>query len=278
MTIVDAAGITDLGRTRSVNEDSLLMLDEHRLFAIADGMGGHGAGDIASQLTVSILEREFCERSGSGGEPAHVQQDTMYNALEGSIQSINSGVYEANRSQGHEDGVGMGTTLTGFYQLENGSIITFNIGDSRLYLLRDGALQQITRDHTMYQDWLESNSDTPPPPKNILQKALGLFPEVKADFTIQEIADNDLVLLCSDGLNGMIDDAELEAMLNKLIHSGSMRICEELVAAANDNGGRDNITVAVVRFGNPDGVEKSEPELPDDYNPELDDTNPRLDT
>lgn len=274
MTIVDAAGLTDRGRVRSVNEDSLLLLDDRNLYAVADGMGGHGAGDVASQLTLSILEREFRERAGPQDEPVHLQQETNYQALEDSINAINKGVYEANRNQGHDDGSGMGTTLTGFCQLAYGDVITFNIGDSRLYRFRDGALKQITRDHSLYQEWLESGSDTPAPPKNILQKALGLFPAVEADYTVQNVSDNDLLMLCSDGLTGMLDDAQLEAMLNKLIHSGANRICEELVAAANDRGGRDNITVAIVRFGTPKD-KKSKPPLPDGFQPDLDHTSPR---
>lgn len=248
LSSLDIAGITDVGKLRAINEDSLLIDHSLALYAIADGMGGHGAGDVASQTTVQSMRDSMSAVLNYESLTGSALQDHYYDALIESITTANDVVYQRNLDNGFHEGTGMGTTLVGLcYIPGSGKAISFNIGDSRLYRYRNGELVQLTRDHTMYQDWEDNGRIGPAPPKNIIMRALGLFPEVETDVSIVQFEANDTFILCSDGLSGMVDDSLLLSLLADHPSDSAEDISKRLTNMANQNGGEDNITVVTLQ-------------------------------
>ena len=232
MTITTAA-VTDLGRVRARNEDSFLIDEDASLYAVADGMGGHAAGDVASQTAVAALRDTFAETR----------------SVLAAVQSANRAVIE--RAAAEPEKTGMGTTMTAAH-IRGTALLVGHVGDSRLYRLRDGALQQITRDHTVAQDIIDAGRLTKMdamqhPASSMLTRSLGSRPIVQVDVVEDLITAGDLLLLCSDGLTGMITDADLAAMLGQ--DKTLAQLAHELVEAANLRGGLDNITALLVRIG-----------------------------
>jgi PPM family protein phosphatase len=218
---------TDVGRVREGNEDSYMA--EEPLFAVADGMGGHQGGEVASKLALDTL------RNATDGE-----------ALARAVQDANRAVFE---QAGRDPGLaGMGTTLTAF--LADGDTLRLaHVGDSRAYLLRDGDLQRITTDHTVVEGLVEKGELTPQeasihPQRSILTRAIGVEGEVKVDQASIDLLPGDRLLLCSDGLTGMIDEAETKRILEE--HADPQAAADALVEAANEAGGQDNITAVVI--------------------------------
>ena len=229
---IEAIGLTDVGRSRPRNEDSLLIDPIASLYALADGMGGHAAGDVASQTAIAAFASSFIETR---------------NALL-AMQAANRAVIE--RAMSEPDKTGMGTTLTAF-TIERGNLFGAHVGDSRLYLLRRGQLTQVTRDHTVAQDMIDSNALTKReamqhPLSAMLTRSLGSRMHVDADLLDRKLERDDLLLLCSDGLTSMVADDEICAILQQPIDLGM--IAMELVDAANVRGGLDNISVGLVRI------------------------------
>ena len=229
---IEAIGLTDTGRVRARNEDSLLIDPIASLFAIADGMGGHAAGDVASQTAIAAFANSFIETR---------------NAIQ-AMQAANRALIE--RVMNEPDKTGMGTTLTGFTIYQN-SLFGAHVGDSRLYLLRRGTLTQITRDHTVAQDMIESNALTKReamqhPLSAMLTRSLGSRLHVDADLLDEKLEVDDMLLLCSDGLTSMVNDDEVCAILDQRKELGLIAV--ELVDAANVRGGLDNISVGLVRL------------------------------
>jgi len=248
LSTFDIAGVTDVGKVRTVNEDALIIDRDHALFAVADGMGGHGAGDVASQMAVESLHHSLSDCLSRTMPAGSELQEHYYNALLESITTANDNVYGQNHLNGFQAGTGMGTTLVGLcYIGRSNRAIVFNIGDSRLYRYREGELTQLTRDHTMYQEWEETGRVGPAPPKNIIMRALGLFPEVDIDLSVETLEPNDTLLLCSDGLSGMVDDTVLHTSLANHAEDSAENVSRRLVEIANDNGGEDNVTVITIR-------------------------------
>ena len=228
---IEAIGLTDTGRVRGRNEDSLLIDPIASLFAIADGMGGHAAGDVASQTAIAAFANSFIETR---------------NAIV-AMQAANRALIE--RAMNEPDKTGMGTTLTAF-TIHRNMLSGAHVGDSRLYLLRSGTLTQITRDHTVSQDMIESNALTKReamqhPLSAMLTRSLGSRLHVDADLLDEQLEPDDLLLLCSDGLTSMVADDELCAILDQRKELGHIAV--ELVDAANVRGGLDNISVGLVR-------------------------------
>ena len=229
---IEAIGLTDTGRVRARNEDSLLIDPIASLFAIADGMGGHAAGDVASQTAIAAFANSFIETR---------------NAIQ-AMQAANRALIE--RVMNEPDKTGMGTTLTGFTIYQN-SLFGAHVGDSRLYLLRRGTLTQLTRDHTVAQDMIESNALTKReamqhPLSAMLTRSLGSRLHVDADLLDEKLEVDDMLLLCSDGLTSMVNDDEVCAILDQRKELGLIAV--ELVDAANVRGGLDNISVGLVRL------------------------------
>ena len=229
--------VTDTGRVRAANEDSLLVAEP--LFAVADGMGGHAAGEVASQVAVATLERAF--------GPDHPP----------SIQGIVDAVRQANRDIVHQslDNLalrGMGTTLTGIALIGQGDdtkVAVFNVGDSRTYRLRDGVLIPLTTDHSYVQELVNLGEISPAearvhPHRNIVTRALGIDDDITVDVMEQRPVTGDRFLLCSDGLVDELDDPTIERVLAGT--PDPQAAADELAKLANISGGRDNITLIVV--------------------------------
>lgn len=221
---------TDIGLARDANEDSYLVAPP--LFAVADGMGGHNAGDVASQTAVEVLRKEM----GEGG------------GLAEAVQSANMQVYR--KASSNPDQSGMGTTMTAIVATDD-VIEIAHVGDSRAYLLRDGNLSRLTRDHTLVERMvregrLRTDEAEHHPRRSILERALGVDPNVDVDTDRIHLTSGDRILLCTDGLTGMLGEDQIEEILaaESDPEAASMRLVSEAVTA----GGSDNVTVIVVDF------------------------------
>lgn len=232
--------ITDVGMVRQVNQDYVYVTDRplgilQNLFVVADGMGGHQAGDYASKYTVEVLNRELALSEG----------EDIERCLVGAIKTANREIIkEASRDEHLK---GMGTTVVAA-TISNQMMYFANVGDSRLYLINQG-IQQLTKDHSLVEEMVRLGGIKPEeakhhPDKNIITRAIGVLPEVSADFFETVLVPGDTVLLCSDGLTNMVDDTDI-----KRIVLGQRDIVEKtqrLIDAANENGGKDNITVVLI--------------------------------
>ena len=266
-----AFGVTDTGLFRESNQDNFLIAPELGLVAVADGMGGHDAGDVASTDAIELL-CTFLRSAGRDGDedatvpvfhpsafdPAALDPDATWTdatmkamiALHDAVEFANERMYLTNVAQGRPDGTGMGTTLTGMWQpAPDGPVFIFHVGDSRLYLCRDGHLTQLTRDQTLYQQALELGMAEPLPARNLLLQALGPAPEVRPDLLTHALAPGDVYLLCSDGLYGNSTAADIAAIMARARRDNLDACCAELVAMAKRDGSRDNITAVLVWCG-----------------------------
>ena len=227
---------TDVGRRREVNEDSFLVHEP--LFVVADGMGGHVAGDIASSTAIDTIKEQ---------SPSASAQDL--NTLAGLVLSANTRIWE--KAQSDSTLRGMGTTCT-LLMLDSSKAHFAHVGDSRAYLLRGGTLTQITEDHTLVgrmvkEGRLAAEDAERHPQRSIVTRALGVDSEVEVDLMSVDVADGDRILICSDGLSSMLDFETIATILND--QPDPQMAAEHLVDAANDAGGEDNITVVIVDIG-----------------------------
>lgn len=235
--------ITDIGRKRKVNQDYVYSSEEPlgnlpNLFLVADGMGGHNAGDYASRLTVETI----VERS------AHSQETDPIRILDEAVQIANALVRE--KAMGTAELKGMGTTVVAAVVL-GGMLYVANVGDSRLYVVNGKKIRQITKDHSWVEEMVRRGGIGKAearnhPDKNIITRAIGAEETVKADFFQLSLSEGDMVLMCTDGLTNMLEDEEIRMILD-----GARDIVEKaqgLVNAANENGGRDNISVVLIEF------------------------------
>ena len=221
---------TDIGYVRDHNEDSLIIIPP--LFAVADGMGGHEAGEIASEITVNTLAELA---------PSHLDAEGLTDAVE----AANYNVIKAPRQGIGRDG--MGTTLTAA-MLEGERLLIAQVGDSRAYLLHKGHLQQITRDHSLMADLIEAGQITPEearvhPNRSVITRAIGSDIHMRPDIYELNVDAGDRILLCSDGLSSMISNNAIESIMRR--QSDAQHCADELVTAALENGGADNVTVVV---------------------------------
>ncbi len=263
MRLGESAGRTDAGRVRRRNEDSFVL--DPPLFAVADGMGGAQAGEVASRLAAAAF-REYHDADRL--EPAE--------RVEAIIQEANRRIYERARTD--SEASGMGTTVTAAI-LTNGRVSIGHVGDSRAYRVRDGELEQLTEDHSLVADLMRSGRLTPEeadahPQRSVITRALGTDAEVDVDMTTVDVEPGDLFLLCSDGLTTMVPE---EDILRIAQESGSLdEIARTLVRAANSGGGEDNITVVLFRVEGDEATEETlvaapVPEAAEETN-ELEDT------
>jgi PPM family protein phosphatase len=239
LRIVEQTGRTDVGRQRTANEDSLFVRPP--MFAVADGMGGAKAGEVASALAV-----EAVENAADSAEPPEEQ-------LAAIVRAANRRIYDL--AVADETRRGMGTTLT-LVKVHGDEITIAHVGDSRAYRMRDGELSQLTRDHSLVAELERSGQITAEaaehhPQRSIITRALGPEPDVEVDTYTLTGRQDDLFLICSDGLTSMISDGEVTSILRS---AGSLEdAAEELVLAANQSGGKDNITVILFRLGEGEG-------------------------
>jgi protein phosphatase len=235
LRIVEHVGRTDVGRQRSVNEDSLVLAPP--FFAVADGMGGAKAGEVASAMAAEAFEGE-----SDSGEAAEVQLSRI-------LREANRRIYDlAVTDDSHR---GMGTTVTAA-KVTGGEVSLGHVGDSRAYRLREGELEQLTRDHSLVAELERSGQITPEaaehhPQRSIITRALGPEPDVQVDTYTLAGRAGDVFLICSDGLTSMISDEELAAILRSAESLDDA--ADSLVRAANQSGGKDNITVVLFRLG-----------------------------
>jgi len=232
-----AIGASDVGRKRSHNEDAFLVMPEAGLFAVADGLGGHASGEVASRLAVDELAGSF---GGLPGTPAE--------RLLAAFQLVNRIVHR--RSQADPLLSGMGTTLVAAHLAEDGTLAVAHAGDSRAYHFRSGELLRLTEDHSLLQDFIRQSRPTPEeieafPHKNVIVRAVGMRETVDVDVSTVEVQEGDLLLLCSDGLFGMVSDEEMAGIL-RLEGSEILRANQLLLDAANRAGGSDNVTSVLV--------------------------------
>ncbi len=240
---------TDVGMIRSGNEDNFFAEtdDKRGVFVVADGMGGHAAGEVASEMAVQIIARQLLPL-------ASVKEANADTTVAQALKDANRAIYD--RMLAEVDKQGMGTTASVLLLSDHGYLIG-QIGDSRVYLLRDGALTQITKDHSYVQEQVDAGLLTLEqaryhPYSNVITRCVGASEEVEADVYTGEVRVGDVFLVASDGLTGMVDDRRLQQLL--LARSGPGRIVDSLIAEANGRGGLDNITAIVVQIAGLDGA------------------------
>jgi len=239
-----AHGLSDVGRRREGNEDEFRLDPEMGLYAVADGMGGHAAGEIASRLAVDTI-MDVLHRRGSENRTLHPAQAAEQ--LREAVEEANRRICESIRD--NEEQRGMGTTVAALVTLEGTAVIGY-VGDSRVYLLRQGRLFRLTSDHSWVNEQVKMGLLTDDaaqrhPMRNIVTRALGSRLDVAVDIVEESMQRGDVFVLCSDGLNTMIDDDEIRDVLRS--NPGDPRAaCEALVAAANAKGGEDNVTVITI--------------------------------
>src|SRR3954469_22341294 len=244
LRIVEYTGASDVGRQRESNEDALFVAPP--MFAVADGMGGARAGEVASELATKAFEEH-----GESADPPERQLTAL-------AQQANRSIYDLASS---DDSLrGMGTTLTGA-MVSGRDVAIGHVGDSRAYRLRDGELEQLTRDHSLVAELERTGQISPEaaehhPQKSIITRALGPEPDVEVDTYSVPARAGDVFLLNSDGLTGMVSDDELASILSK---APSLEdAAQTLVRAANQNGGKDNITVVLFRLGEDEAAGEEE--------------------
>ncbi len=260
-TVLEVATATDPGMVRSHNEDSIAADADIGLAVLADGMGGYNAGEVASGIAVAMLTTEMKQALAAGaphqidpesGEPLAVKLTKENSA------KANLAIYQTAKSQPQY--AGMGTTLVTALFYDN-RVTVGHIGDSRLYRLRQDKLEQITRDHSLLQEQIDSGMISKEQArfsqnKNLVTRAVGIDPEVETEVHTYDAVRGDIYLLCSDGLSDMVTDEDIHGALSTL-QANLPLAAKQLVQMANDNGGRDNVSVILVRvledFGAPKG-------------------------
>jgi len=254
MTSISYAAKTDVGKVRKKNQDSLTAVTgdglggrADGLFVVADGMGGHAGGEIASRITVetvpAIVGDELARLNGQ------MSAGSLSEALREAMSAANEAVWKQARA--NPELRGMGTTCVAVLAKE-GTAAVGNVGDSRAYLLRGGRLRQITADHSLVQEHVRAGEMTADEAresrfKNVITRGIGLASRVEPDVELLELEEGDTLLLCSDGLSGMVRDGEIGRILSE--SREAREACDRLVEAANRGGGEDNISAVVIRYG-----------------------------
>jgi protein phosphatase len=248
-----AAGLSDVGLQREHNEDSFVVLKEFDLFVVADGMGGHRAGDVASKIATETIS-EFFRTTANEDVTWPFHFDTSLseeeNRLVTGIRVANRQIFD--RSTRSRECHGMGTTVVGaMFSPKKGRMYIGHVGDSRCYRVRESKIQLLTRDHSLINDYLQAMPDLTDEqknelPKNVITRALGMQDQVVVDLQHDDPRDGDVYVLCSDGLSGMVSDEDIEQIVTA---SGDIReACRHLISRANEHGGEDNITAILVKI------------------------------
>ena len=251
---VSSAARTDVGRKRDHNEDNLCVVDDEHLFIVADGMGGHEFGEVASQIAVETVASFFRETSQDDEItwPFKLEEGRTYegNRLSAGIKLANLRIREASSSS--ESQRKMGTTIVAIHITDTIAHVA-HVGDSRIYRVRSGNFEQITRDHSLWNQYMDSEEEITDEMreyigryKNVITRALGMHDSVEVDVFDHDVEDGDIFMLCSDGLTDMLENEQILGFIDA--HGDDLDVCcEHLVAAANEAGGVDNITVMLVR-------------------------------
>ncbi len=240
-----AAGLTDVGRERKHNEDRFILLPEFSVFVVADGMGGHQSGEVASRMAASSVAGYFRTRDRKG---------SVKDRLVAALSDANARIFaRADDSRSHR---GMGTTIVATAYCPNDSMLyVAHAGDSRCYRVRKSRMVQLTRDHSLLQDALLerpdlTESDLAYLPRNVITRALGIGPQVDLDLREEKAELGDCFLLCSDGLHGLVSDDDMVSIVADA--KTLTEACKTLIRRANENGGKDNITCVLIRIEDED--------------------------
>jgi serine/threonine protein phosphatase PrpC len=249
---IEVAGQTDVGRKRTHNEDNFAIIPEYGLYVVADGMGGHASGEIASKMAVDTLQEFFAATADDPERtwPYKMDRSRGYeeNRLITGIKLCNLRIYE--QAQRNAKQRGMGTTLVALFAVEDGVYIA-HVGDSRVYRIRERHIEQLTEDHSLLNDYKKMKRLTDEeianfPHKNVIVRALGMKDTVKVDTRFEAPQAGDLMVLCSDGLCGPVTD---EGLLEIVLGSRDLpTAAQRLIESANENGGPDNITCVLARW------------------------------
>lgn len=255
MRLVEALEVvseTHPGMLRAHNEDSVVVEPSCGLVVLADGMGGYNAGEVASGIAVTVMTSEIVPVLAEAS-PIHRDEDSgeeLAVALLGAgIRKANASIYQAAHSQTQYSG--MGTTIVSALFYDN-RVVVGHVGDSRAYRLRGEKLELITRDHSLLQEQIDSGmisveNARHSKNKNLVTRAVGIEGEVQPELHVHDVMVGDIYLLCSDGLNDMVEDEDIESVLYGM--QGNLPMAaEQLIQCANDNGGRDNVSVILVKI------------------------------
>lgn len=246
------AAKTDVGMKRTHNEDYFSLIEDEQLFLVADGMGGHASGEVASKMAAETIG-EFYQRTREDEDatwPYKMDRSLSYieNRLVCGIKLANLRIFEtSNRDLRYK---GMGTTIVSTL-ISGDKIYVGHVGDSRVYRVREGGIQQLTRDHSLLEDYKEAKPDMTEeeernfPHKNVITRALGMRETVQVDIRSHQIKSGDVYILCSDGLSGMVVDDQICQIASNA--KSLERAVAELVDAANRNGGTDNVTTLLLQ-------------------------------
>lgn len=242
---MNISSLTDIGLVRNKNEDSYFqsMDFEFPLFIVADGMGGHNAGEIASKMAVEIIKQIFIENNNILNS-----EQELISIIINSIKKANQKIYEFSQSE--EVYSGMGTTITLAY-ITQGNIYIGHVGDSRAYTISNNNIFQITEDHSLVNELVKNGSITIEegkvhPQRNMITRAAGTSEDIEVDLVIKAYNIGDILFICSDGLSNMISDTEI---MNTFINEPIIKnACESLINKAKENGGKDNITIIAIEL------------------------------
>ncbi len=249
---IEVAGQTDVGRKRNHNEDNFAIYPEFGLYIVADGMGGHASGEVASKMAIDTLQEFFASTADDPERtwPYKMDRSKGYeeNRLITGIKLCNLRIYE--QAQRNSRQRGMGTTVATLFAVEDGFFVA-HVGDSRCYRVRESRIEQLTEDHSLLNDYKKMKRLTEEeianfPHKNVIVRALGMKDTVKVDTRFEQPEKGDLLLLCSDGLCGPVADAQILDIVHATHDLSEM--AQRLISAANDRGGPDNITCVVARW------------------------------
>jgi protein phosphatase len=242
---ITSCGITDVGLKRGHNEDNYLINEELNLFVVADGMGGHAGGEYASAIAVNTVEEIITNMQSLDAEEQADPVDLMRQKLTHAIRLAGRRIYEKAKEQPEYHG--MGTTVV-VLLIDRGNAYVAHVGDSRLYAMRDGAIEQVTEDHSLIAEKVRHGLITEEEAKshrmrNVITRSLGYQEDVEVDLQVRAVRRGDTFLLCSDGLSGHVEREELGDYLSKY---GPQSAARRLVHVACERGGDDNITVAII--------------------------------
>ena len=254
-------GLTDTGMVRKKNEDSIGFDSALGLVVLADGMGGHRGGEVASSMSVDAvldtLQRQLPKiKPGKTDPETGFSQESL--CIQEAIESANDAIFQAADS--NPENFGMGTTIVVLLYYNNTFTIG-HVGDSRCYRLRSNRFEQITRDHSLLQELIDRGFYTPEEArnsknKNLVTRALGIGPQVNVDIQEDIVLKNDIYLLCSDGLTDLVEDEYIHLTI-KRFSDNLEEAAKQLITKANENGGKDNISVMLCRIDNDFSVDKS---------------------
>ncbi len=246
------SGSTHVGKVRDHNEDAVFLPNSLRLAIVADGMGGHAAGEVASRLAVETISKYYADTEIQEPLTWPYKVDREHradtNRMVTAVKLANRKILEEAKRE--EKARGMGTTVDAIYFLDD-SVIIGHVGDSRVYRMRNGRLTQLTEDHSLVNDYVKmkrvkAKDAEKMPHQNIIVRALGMKDAVLVDIVCESPEIGDCYLLCSDGLSGMLSDEQIAHVMKS--HPDLDQAVDQLIDAANDEGGKDNITVVLARI------------------------------